>query len=210
MIRRSQISRPSTVGSTISISFGGTGTIGDATTLYIEGAPNYGPVGGPLTGKNRALWVRTATGGGLVEFEGLFRVNSTFTAAAGASATLIDCLGTLTEAGSGNHARLSLIEFAALGVTAGAATVTNATTVYIAGAPGGVVTGKNRALWVVAGEAEFGGVVTLGLNRGLQLANQIDQAAAAVGTLTNAPVAGNPAVWVPIVVNGTNRAFPAW
>lgn len=184
----------------------GVATHTDATILHIVAAPNTAPTGG----KNRAIWVQSGTGGGLVELEGLFRVNNTFTAAAGVSAVLIDFTGTLTEAGAGNHPRLSLVEFAALGVTAGAATVTDATTVYIAGAPGGVVTGKNRALWVVAGESEFGGIVTVALDRGLRFVNQTNQAAAAVGTLNNAPAAGDPAVWVPITVAGVNRAFPAW
>jgi len=35
-------------------------------------------------------------------------------------------------------------------------------------------------------------------------------AAAAAGTLTNAPVAGNPTKWVPIVDNGTTRYVPCW
>lgn len=35
-------------------------------------------------------------------------------------------------------------------------------------------------------------------------------AAAATGTLTNAPVAGNPAKWVPISDNGTTLYVPAW
>lgn len=35
-------------------------------------------------------------------------------------------------------------------------------------------------------------------------------AAAAAGTLTNAPAAGNPTKWVPIVDNGTTRYIPAW
>lgn len=34
--------------------------------------------------------------------------------------------------------------------------------------------------------------------------------AAAAGTLTNAPVAGNPTKWVPIDDNGTTRYVPAW
>jgi hypothetical protein len=48
------------------------------------------------------------------------------------------------------------------------------------------------------------------VDRGLRFASQTDQAGASVGTLTNAPAAGNPAFWVPIVVNGTNRSFPVW
>lgn len=35
-------------------------------------------------------------------------------------------------------------------------------------------------------------------------------AAAAAGTLTNAPAAGNPTKWIPIVDNGTTRYVPAW
>ena len=35
-------------------------------------------------------------------------------------------------------------------------------------------------------------------------------AAAAAGTLTNAPVAGNPTKWVPIIDNGVTRFIPAW
>lgn len=35
-------------------------------------------------------------------------------------------------------------------------------------------------------------------------------AAAAVGTLNNAPAAGNPTKWVTINDNGTNRQVPAW
>lgn len=163
----------------------GTAPVTDVTTLFLEGAPLIAVTGG----KARALWVRTSTAGGLAEFEGLVRIASTFTAVAGASATLIDCTGTLTEAVSGNHARLSLVEFAVLAVTAGAATVTDATTVYIAGAPAAVVTGKNRALWVVAGESEFGGVVTL--NAAAVLAGSPGSAGAALryvsgaGTTTN-------------------------
>jgi hypothetical protein len=35
-------------------------------------------------------------------------------------------------------------------------------------------------------------------------------AGASVGTLTNAPVVGNPSKWIPIVDNGTTRYIPAW
>ncbi len=37
-----------------------------------------------------------------------------------------------------------------------------------------------------------------------------DGAAAAAGTLTNAPTAGNPTKWIPIDDNGTTRHIPAW
>jgi len=35
-------------------------------------------------------------------------------------------------------------------------------------------------------------------------------AAAAVGTLNNAPVAGNPTKWIRIIDNGVNRHIPCW
>lgn len=35
-------------------------------------------------------------------------------------------------------------------------------------------------------------------------------AGAAGGTLTNAPIAGNPTKWIPINDNGTTRYIPAW
>lgn len=47
-------------------------------------------------------------------------------------------------------------------------------------------------------------------NNGLKLTTQTDGAAAQVGTLTNSPVAGNPAFWLPVTVNGTNRHIPCW
>lgn len=35
-------------------------------------------------------------------------------------------------------------------------------------------------------------------------------AGASLGTLTNAPAAGNPTKWIPVVDNGTTRYVPAW
>lgn len=45
------------------------------------------------------------------------------------------------------------------------------------------------------------------LHTGVALTNG---AAAAAGTLTNAPVAGNPTKWIPVDDNGTTRYIPAW
>jgi len=42
------------------------------------------------------------------------------------------------------------------------------------------------------------------------LVSYTDGAAASVGTLTNAPAAGNPTKWIPIDDNGTTRFIPAW
>ena len=35
-------------------------------------------------------------------------------------------------------------------------------------------------------------------------------AGASAGTITNAPAAGNPTKWIPIVDNGTTRYIPCW
>jgi hypothetical protein len=47
-------------------------------------------------------------------------------------------------------------------------------------------------------------------DNGLTFVGQTTGAAAQVGTLNNAPVAGNPAFWLRVVINGTNRFLPAW
>lgn len=48
------------------------------------------------------------------------------------------------------------------------------------------------------------------VDRGTTLTNQTSAAAAALGTLTNAPAAGNPGFWAKISINGTNYSFPCW
>jgi hypothetical protein len=40
--------------------------------------------------------------------------------------------------------------------------------------------------------------------------NQVSGAAASVGTLTNAPAAGDPPFWLPIKINGVQYWLPAW
>jgi len=60
-----------------------------------------------------------------------------------------------------------------------------------------------------------GGLITAALtgNQATLIATSVplsDGAAAALGTLTNAPSAGNPTKWVAIDDNGTSRYIPAW
>ncbi len=45
---------------------------------------------------------------------------------------------------------------------------------------------------------------------GRSLVDIDDGAAAALGTLTNAPSAGNPTKWLPYDDNGVTRHIPAW
>lgn len=67
-----------------------------------------------------------------------------------------------------------------------------------------------RLHWVDTGNVDW---VLTGTAAG-QLASSLtgftNNAAAAAGTLTNAPVAGNPTKWIPINDNGTIRNVPAW
>lgn len=69
---------------------------------------------------------------------------------------------------------------------------------------GNSAAGTSEALTVV-GTGYGAGVASLRLN-GLSTAAVSNQ----VGTLTNAPVAGNPAFWMPVSIAGTVRYIPAW
>jgi hypothetical protein len=56
----------------------------------------------------------------------------------------------------------------------------------------------------------IGTSIQIEANNGLKLTTQTNGAAAQVGTLNNSPVAGNPAFWLPVTVNGNNRHIPCW
>lgn len=56
-------------------------------------------------------------------------------------------------------------------------------------------------------------VVVLTGSTGMMFSSDTDLAngaGAGAGTITNAPVAGNPTKWIPIDDNGTTRYIPAW
>lgn len=73
--------------------------------------------------------------------------------------------------------------------------------------------GSVNVLSVATGTSNvvFGAGITVGsatlISSNVALTNG---AAAQVGTLTNAPAAGNPTKWIPINDNGTTRYIPAW
>lgn len=52
--------------------------------------------------------------------------------------------------------------------------------------------------------------VTQPLDRGLLFTNQTSGAAAQVGTLTNAPTAGNPGFWLKVKIGGVDYTIPCW
>lgn len=63
---------------------------------------------------------------------------------------------------------------------------------------------------VSAGNIIATGTLSVITSAGLTLTNQGNGAGVGAGTLTTAPTAGDPAIWVPINVNGTVRFIPAW
>ena len=79
-----------------------------------------------------------------------------------ASSFVVNIAGTIVEAASGTHARLSGLEITATVITNAGAATTDAATVYISGAPTGITpTGALYALWVDAGEVRLDGAVTI-------------------------------------------------
>ena len=52
--------------------------------------------------------------------------------------------------------------------------------------------------------------INIEADEGLVMTNQTDGAGVGAGTLTDAPSAGDPTLWVPIDINGTVRHFPVW
>jgi hypothetical protein len=53
-------------------------------------------------------------------------------------------------------------------------------------------------------------VLTVASNAGFALTSQTSSPGANTATLTNAPIAGNPAFWLAISINGTVRYVPCW
>ena len=96
----------------------------------------------------------------------------------------------------------------------GAVTLANGATVAITGPPiaGANMTITNAwALWVQSGITRLDGALEVSsatlIKSNTTLTNG---AAAAAGTLGNAPAAGNPTKWIPLNDNGTTRYIPAW
>jgi hypothetical protein len=90
----------------------------------------------------------------------------------------------------------------------GAGSITNVYGLKIEDQTAGVT---NYAIHTGLGQVRLGGPLTLPggtlLTTSAALTNG---AAAAAGTLANAPAAGNPTKWIPINDNGTTRYIPAW
>lgn len=141
----------------------------DNTNFFWNDTTNALALGGALT-------VATTLMVGTTNVNALVAINAPFSGAAAVSGFLINptltpgvngtargmrLAPTLVEAGSGTHPLLVTAEFIQPVVTAGAATVTDAVTVFINDAPTAIVTGNNYALWVKAGLTRLGGITQL-------------------------------------------------
>lgn len=134
--------------------------------------------------------------------------------------TLQSAAGTATwndnsTANSGTVANRYLFGIATPTLSSTGTSVTNtvASTVYIGGAPINGTNTTSTTKWAlnVAADSSFIAALTLGsttlLTTNVALTNG---AGASVGTLSNAPAAGNPTKWVPVNDNGTTRYIPMW
>lgn len=75
------------------------------------------------------------------------------------------------------------------------------------------ILGDTAIGWQIAGETQFMSSVPIIVNSTELIKGNSpfgDGSAANAGTLTNAPLAGDPTKWIPIIDNGTTRYIPAW
>lgn len=91
----------------------------------------------------------------------------------------------------------------------------NVNGVYTFGPAGGFYDATNAATWsnaILATPAITGSAVIPGGTTPIltTAAGVTSGAASGTGTLTNAPVSGNPTKWIPFDDNGTTRYIPAW
>lgn len=147
----------------------------------------------------------------------------------GASINIVSSVSTVFATGGGNGTVFggTLLLEAGAGVTPGDAVLSGG---FNSAGIGGdtVLQGGGGPVNFGAVRLQSGGgslqdqlVVEFGVNRllvgtrmevdgGTQFIGQTNGAGAAVGTLTNAPSAGNPAFWLPVFINGVQRFIPAW
>lgn len=138
-----------------------------------------------------------------------FQINSSTVAGSFSSAGVFN-VATTTEASAGAGAI----------TTAGGISTTKA--LYVGSATASTTTGTGSGIFGggigVAGAGWFGGLINTastittlgGTFFHITSSALTDGAAASLGTLTNAPSAGNPTKWIQINDNGTTRKIPTW
>ena len=70
--------------------------------------------------------------------------------------------------------------------------------------------GATRPGYIYASKVVSASGLELNTASGVTLNNVVSVPGSSTGTLTNAPTATDPAVWIPITVNGVVRKIPAW
>lgn len=173
----------------------GTGALKERSLFVGDGAFEFVGAGGHAIGINNDATVQLYLGGNVAGAnQGLLNV-VTLNPVANASAFGIGLGITIREAANGTHANFDGVFLQPPTITAGAAALTNASTLRITAAPTGAT--NNYSLWV---------------DDGLVRLDSSTSAGAGAGTITNVPNAGggNPAVYFLINLNGTSYAVPGW
>lgn len=133
------------------------GALALSTNNLVVGGAGPHSIGGAAT-QDVQFWIQ-GTHAGTTNVSGL-AFTSTLTAPANGAGYGLNIAPTINKASSGTHADFAGVILTAPTIGAGAATLTNATTLKIVGAPS---TGTNqRALWVAAGATLFEGTTTIG------------------------------------------------
>lgn len=144
-------------------------------TLYLD-AGNIG-VGAAASGLHKVLLGGTITSAG--NANGVTQT-TTITPAVNGNAVGVNLAPTLVMAGSGTHAVFATTFLQPPTVTAGAATLTEAATLYISGTPSAGT--NNYAVHVVAGNTKLAGTLTVDTAAGLILLTSSSPASGAACT----------------------------
>jgi hypothetical protein len=191
-----------TIGTFSTTGLAVTGALSATGNLTISGnGPNA--IGGS-TSVNRQFVIQGAFNASTNAY-GL-AISSSLTPSAGSEAALFTTEGTLNKAGSGTHADFASALLLPPTIGAGAATLTNASTLKITGAPSAGT--NNYALWVAGGNVRLDSNVGIGTNNPSGfLANKL---VVATGGTSNEGItiyssSNNGSLWFADSTSGTGR-----
>lgn len=176
-------------GTDAGLSFDASNKATFSNNLQVNGVGSHG-IGGAASAAIRLRVLGDFTGTNDTRgmaIEGALTGNDTF----GLSGLIVN--PTMNKPASGTVGFAAILDVRGGALGAGAGAITNASTVYISAGMTGA--SNNYALWVDAGTVRIDGTTGAG---------------ASLGTLTNAPSAGDPAYWLPINANGTTYYIPCW
>lgn len=172
------------------------------------------------TGASDAATARTNLGLGTIATQAASNVSITGGSVSGLSTLGVSSgIFTLTSSGSSS----------AIAMTGGAITTIGSMTIYgsttavtfslsysgaAIGGAGGLYldhsSGSTNASLEIGGTFEAADIINNSTSYLIQAGNLTDQSNASTATLTNSPVAGNPARWVQVRVNGSTYYMPLW